>query len=558
MSDDSVDNPRPRGPPKPFARGAGLRARNLRDHPLRRKLSDSVTAPYRMFPLCFHEFLLIHANDREQGLIMVGRTEVSQQATVDMTAGKELDRLFYPRGIAVIGASDDYAKGSSMFLHSLIALGYAGGLYPVNLSAGETVMGLPAYRKVTDIPGPVDYAIIGVPASATLNVVADCIKKGVPYAHFFTAGFKELQTQEGRDQEKALVELARGKIRLIGPNCMGVYCPESRVGFDENHSTESGDVAFVSQSGGHAINFIRRANERGLRLSKAISYGNASDLSSSDFLEYFAADSKTAMIGVYIEGAGEGRKFFETLRKSARAKPVILWKGGRTAAGTVAAVGHTGALAGSFEIWKGMLKQAGAVLVNDSEEMIDLMLGLKYLPKPAGLNAALITTGGGNSVVASDQCSEIGLTLPPLSEQTQKELLTVLREAGTIRRNPVDASAHGIMPANIARIVEIVDADPNVDCMLFTYQLYFLFRNLKRIGVSLEDAFEFLVRALRDVKTNARKPVAFAVTRDSEDLDAERFRLTLKERLLDAGVPAFDSVSSAGLTLLRMHSLGKQ
>ncbi len=444
-----------------------------------------------------------------------------------------------------------------MFLHSLIALGYPGGLYPVNTSSGEVVMGLRAYTKVTDIPGPVDYAIIGVPAAATAGVVADCIEKGVSYVHFFTAGFKELQTEEGERLERELVELARGRIRLIGPNCMGVYCPEARVGFDENHTTEAGDVAFISQSGGHAINFIRCVTERGLRLSKAISYGNASDLSSSDFLRYFAEDEKTAVIGIYIEGAGEGRVFFETLKESAREKPVIIWKGGRTPAGTYAAVGHTGALAGSYDVWKGMIKQAGAILVDDSDEMIDMMLALKHLSPPKGLNTALVTTGGGNSVIASDQCNEHGLRLPSLLQETQQKLLTVLREAGTIRKNPVDASAHGIMPQNIARIIEIIDRDPNIDCVLFTYQLYFLFRNLKRVGVSLEEALEYLVRALESVKTRVAKPVVFALTRDSDQLDAEEFRLTLKQRLLKVGVPAFDSVRAACLVLARLEQFRK-
>lgn len=442
-----------------------------------------------------------------------------------------------------------------MFLHSLIALGYEGGLYPVNISAGAEVMGLPAYKSVADIPHPVDYAIVGVPASITLDVVADCIKKGVPYVHFFTAGFKELQTEKGERLQKELVDLARGKIRLLGPNCMGVYCSEAKVGFDASHSTDVGDVAFISQSGGHAINFIRIAGERGLKLSKGISYGNASDLSSSDFLKYFAEDKKTAMIGMYIEGAAEGRLLFETLKKAARKKPVIIWKGGRTPAGTHAAGGHTGALAGSFDIWSAMIKQAGAILVGDNYRMIDLMLGLKYLPFPKGLNTALVCTGGGNSVVASDQCDEIGLKIPTLEKENQRELLTVLREAGTIRTNPIDASAHGLFPQNILRINQIVDGDPNIDCIIYTYQLYFLVRNVKRLGFTLEEAFDLLVEAMRTVKENVSKPFAFALSRDSDAPDAEEFRLTLKQRLLNVGVPTFDSVRAAGLTLKRMNQL---
>jgi acetyl-CoA synthetase (ADP-forming)/acetyltransferase len=469
------------------------------------------------------------------------------------TSGPDFDRLFYPRGIAVIGASDNYARGSSMFLRCLIDLGYGGGLYPVNTSGNNTAMGLPVHKRVTDIPGPVDYAIVGVPAAITRDVVTDCIEKGVPFIHFFTAGFKELQTEEGQKLERDLVELAGGRTRLIGPNCMGVYCAEARVGFDANHPTESGDVAFISQSGGHAINFIRRAGERGLRLSKAISYGNASDLSSSDFLRYFADDEKTALIGIYIEGTGEGRVFYETLKYAAGKKPVIVWKGGRTEAGTQAAGGHTGALAGSFELWKAAVKQAGAVLVDDIQEIIDLMLGLKYLPLPRGLNTALVCTGGGNSVVASDQCNELGLTIPTLPAHAQKELLSVLREAGTIRKNPVDASAHGIIPQNIADIIGMIDREPDIDCILFTYQLYFLFRNIRRIGLSLDQAFELLVEALGNAKNSASKPVAFALSRDSDNLEAEKMRLALKQKLLQAGVPTFGSVQAAGLTLVRMN-----
>jgi len=456
-----------------------------------------------------------------------------------------LNRLFYPRGIAVIGASDNYARGSSMFLHSLVALKYPGKLYPVNTSADGQIMGLPAYKKVTDIPGPVDYAIVGVPANITPIVVNECIEKGVPFIHFFTAGFGELQNEEGKRLEAELVKIAAGKTRLIGPNCMGVYCPEARVGFDSAHPMESGEVAFISQSGGHAINFIRCATERGLRLSKAISYGNASDLSSSDFLRFFSNDDKTAVIGLYIEGAREKRSFFDALKEAAKRKPVIIWKGGRTPAGATAAIGHTGALAGSFEIWKAMIKQAGAILVEDSEEMIELMLGFKYLPPPKGLNAALVCTGGGNSVVASDQCHQAGLVLPPLSEDIQRDLLGVLREAGTIRRNPIDASAHGIYPQNILEIVKIVDREPRLDCILFAYQLYFLFRNVKRFGISVEDAFEQLVQSLKTVKELVKKPVALALQRDSDVLEAEKFRLDLKKRLLDVDVCTFDSVYGA-------------
>jgi len=191
--------------------------------------------------------------------------------------------------------------------------------------------------------------------------------------------------------------------------------------------------------------------------------------------------------------------------------------------------------------------------VDDDREMLDLMLGLEYLPLPEGNNTALVTTGGGNSVVAADQCNALGLKIPVLLEKTQQELLTIFREAGTIRKNPVDSSAHGIFPQNILRINEIVTADPNIDCVLYAYQLYFLIRNVKRVGITLDEAFELIVDAWHEVETTVKKPVALAIARDSEQIEAEEFRQNLKARLVEAGVPVFDSVKAAGLTLKRMN-----
>ncbi|MFH1624225.1 MAG: CoA-binding protein, partial [Pseudomonadota bacterium] len=221
-----------------------------------------------------------------------------------MLNGKQViayfDRLFHPRAIAIIGASDDPVRGSSGFLQALKELGFP-KLYPVNPFV-EQAMGLKCYPAIQDVPEEVDLAIIGVPRQLVPSALEDCIKKGVKFAHIFTAGFSETDRDEGIKLEYQLVNMAKGRIRLIGPNCMGIHCPSSRIGWAGHHKTVSGDVALISQSGGHASHFIELACEKAMGISKVISVGNSSDLKISDLLEYVLVDPETNIIGLYMKG----------------------------------------------------------------------------------------------------------------------------------------------------------------------------------------------------------------------------------------------------------------
>ncbi len=363
-----------------------------------------------------------------------------------------LDNIFNPRSIAVVGATEGFIPASNnpgmptasfnahtqIVLYTLIDWGYPGKIYPVN-TKGEEVRGLKVYRSLQDIPGPVDYVICIIPADATPGLVQDCVAKGVKGLHLYTAGFAETGLAEKSALQADLVRVARGGgVRLIGPNCMGIYHPKMGMTYGPNFPREAGNVAFISQSGSYTLLLVRAAAARGLRFSKVVSYGNASDLDEIDLLDYLADDPETEIIGAYLEGVKDGPGLIRVLTKAAGKKPTIIIKRGSTEAGKRGANTHTGALAGDESVWDSMLKQTGAIRVEDFEEMADLMTTFAFFPQPKGRRAVLFGVGGGAGVRASNECEAGGLILPPIPEKLRAELAGYVTTAGTMLRNPVD------------------------------------------------------------------------------------------------------------------------
>ena len=363
-----------------------------------------------------------------------------------------LDDIFNPRSIAVVGATEGTTGASSaagatsapsnahtqIFLYTLLDWGYPGKVYPVN-TRGDEVRGLKVYRSVCDIPGPLDYVICIVPAGAARAVIQDCVAKGVKGVHLYTAGFVETGLRDAGTLQADLVRTARsGGVRLIGPNCMGIYQPRMGMTYAANFPREAGHIAFISQSGSYTLLLVRAAAARGLRFSKVVSYGNASDLDEIDLLDYLADDHDTEIIGAYLEGTRNGGELFRALAKAASRKPTIIIKKGSTAAGKRGASTHTGALAGDDSVWDSMLRQTGAIRVEDFEEMADLMTTFALFPRPNGRRAVLFGCGGGAGVRASDECESGGLTLPMIPDHLREDLARSLTTAGTMLRNPVD------------------------------------------------------------------------------------------------------------------------
>jgi len=345
--------------------------------------------------------------------------------------------FFEPRSVAVVGASRDPSKVGGSVLANLRAAGFEGRIVPINARA-ETVQGLPAAPSLLAVEGPVDLAVIAVPAPAVLPTLKECAAKGVGGAIVISAGFREAGP-EGRAREAELCAWLREQpLRVLGPNCLGWIRPSRRLNVTFAPGMPlPGGIAFVSHSGALATGILDWARDRRLGFSLFASLGNQVDLTEADLLDAVAADPETRVIVGYVEGVADGRRFFQALRAAAVVKPVVLLKAGRSTEGARAVSSHTGALAGSDRAFDAAVRQAGAVRVRTVEELFDLARGLASQPRPAGRRLLVVTNGGGLGIVATDAARDAGLTVAPLDAAAQQRLRAVLPDTASVA-NPVD------------------------------------------------------------------------------------------------------------------------
>ena len=358
------------------------------------------------------------------------------------TSNPPLEYIFHPRSIALVGASTDPLKWfiNEFYIEPLIRMGYQGKIYAVNPRGGE-ILGLPVYAHLRDIPGPVDHVISCIPARETIQLLDECREVGTRILQLYTAGFAETGEPEGVELQRKLLEAARrNHVRILGPNCMGIYCPTSRMSFCINYPYEAGPVGLISQSGSNATYIIRSAVVRGLGFSKAISHGNACDINECDLLDYLTDDPETKVIAAYIEGTSDGERLRKVLTRAASTKPVVIYKGGYTDGGARAAASHTGALAGSDAAWEGLLRQVGAIKVCSVDEMVDMLVVLLRMAPPGGLNVCAVGNGGGASLLATDELERAGFRLPPIPPKIRDRMKELIPLAGSMLRNPIDAS----------------------------------------------------------------------------------------------------------------------
>ena len=357
------------------------------------------------------------------------------------TPQSSLDFLFHPNSVALVGITTATTwHWTRTFLEGLNETEFDRPLYLVNPKGGE-IEGRKVYTGLKDIPGNIDYVIGLVNAQIAPKLVEECAERGVRAIHFCTAGFSETGEEPRIKLEAELADVARRNgIRILGPNCMGIYCPKSRLSFSPAFPKESGSVGVISQSGGNSIYLVRQAALRGVRFSKVISYGNACDINESDLLEYLANDPDTRIIALYIEGIKDGKRFRRVMEEATKEKTVVLLKGGTTDGGARAVAGHTASLAGSRATWDALCKQLGIINVSSIDEMIDVLVTLLFLPLPGGRSVLLFGAGGGASVLIADEFESRGFRVPALP----KEIVAQIREftpiAGNILRNPVDYS----------------------------------------------------------------------------------------------------------------------
>ena len=375
-----------------------------------------------------------------------------------------LGRLFSPNSVAIVGASLNPFAGGYQFTRFLIDHGFQGKLYPVNPTASE-ILGLKVYPGLTEIPeSNVNYVISCIPAEGILSLLEDCSKKNVKLVHLFTARLKETgRDKETKLQAEILEKARRLGIRILGPNCMGIYHPKLGLSFNHELPRESGPVGGFFQSGGGAGEFVRYAALRGVRFSKVVSYGNASDIDEVELLKYFTSDSETKVIASYIEGVKDGGKFAEALALAAKQKPVIVLKGGRGRTGADLALSHTASLAGSINVWKAALKQYGAIMVSDFQELIDQVVAFTFLPPITGKRIIVAGGGGGKSMVSADVWEEEGFELPELSAEFRKKLKEKVPELWDWVRNPIDASLFQGTPVVDINVLEWLSKENGFD-----------------------------------------------------------------------------------------------
>ncbi len=450
----------------------------------------------------------------------------------------KIDRAFNPKCVVVVGdsAAEDFRwlKADREF---------QGKLYSVQVSPksieGIMALGIKNYSSLLDIPGPVDLVIVNTARAVAPKILEDCIRKDVAVAHFFTSGFAETETEEGIRLERSLTKMAQeANFHLIGPNCMGIFNPKIGIKqMNEQYSGISGPVGFISQSGTHAINFSLEAHLQGMDISKSVSFGNAIALDSADFLEYLGRDSDTKIIGMYLEGVKDGRRFFRVLREVAAQKPVVIWKGGRTAEGGRAIASHTGSLAVPQAIWEAAVKQCGAVGVARMDELVDTIKALLYLLPVRGDRVAIAGGSGGQSVAIADVFAEAGLRLPRLTQESYDELAKFWVTVGGGYPNPIDTGNQN--RTEMRRIMGILERDTNVENLVLLSSAQY--------RTTTREQVEDHIKLMAGIREKNQKPVMAIIPYSTPDEMREARELARKFQ--NSGVPVFPSMERGALAL---------
>src|SRR5512136_2726887 len=375
-----------------------------------------------------------------------------------------LEAFTQPKGVAVVGASPSPGKLGHAVLQNVIQYGYTGHIYPINPNARE-ILGLPAYPSVLDIPGPVDLAVVLVPAKAVPGVLEECGQKGIRGAVVISAGFREVG-REGRQLEQQLVETARRYgIRVVGPNVLGII--DTVIGLNGSFAAgmpRQGHIAFMSQSGALCTSILDMALGQGIGFSRFYSIGNKADLNEIDFLRAWADDAETNVIVAYLEGIANGAEFMQVARQVTRRKPIVAIKSGTTSAGSRAASSHTGTLAGSEKAYDAAFKQVGIVRAGSVQDLFDYAQAFARQPLPDSDAVAVVTNAGGPGIMASDAIERIGMRLASLTPEIQQKLRVALPAAASVV-NPIDVL--GDAPADrYALGIEAALSDPNVGIVL--------------------------------------------------------------------------------------------
>ena len=438
---------------------------------------------------------------------------------------QQLNAVFHPQSVAIIGLPRGF-KAGKLFLMALLDMGYSGHIYPVHLEAKE-IDGLKAYPCIEEIPGNVDLAIILVPHDRALPIVEACAAKGVKAAVLFTAGYKETGTEEGRNLEEALSPVAQSSgMRLFGPNCMGLYVPESGLSFFPGLSKKPGPVGLISHSGSLANILGRIAPQKGIYFCCAVSLGNECDISSADMLTYLGNNPKTRVIGAYLESIRNGPYFLQALKKASEKKPVILWKVGLNPEGQQAATSHTGALTSQKNIWEAVIRQTGAVPVKGFDFLSDALMGFSMLGDAIGDRIAILSGPGGLAVAAAEAFGDEGFILAQLSDKTRFKLSDFVPQTRTSLSTPVDVGLTASLEMGIyVKAARALAEDPGVDAVFV-------------IGVGMD-------RKTNDLYTESMIQIHRECEKSFVIINIPGFDADLAQKFCQAGIPFFETAERA-------------
>lgn len=439
-----------------------------------------------------------------------------------------MDQFFNARSVALIGASPEAGKIGNSVLESLAKHEYKGKVYPVNAKGYPEIMGLKAYKSLSDIMDPVDVVIVTVDLKFVPELLKECGKKNIHNMVVISGGGKELGGERAQI-EKQVQDLSKElKIRIIGPNCIGIFNGENRLdcafqGHARMLRPKKGNVAFLSQSGTVGIAFMETSDSFGL--SKMISYGNRSDVDEADMIQYLAEDPKTDVIGLYVEGLGDGRKFLNTARSAIRkyGKPIVVFKNGRSTRGAKQAASHTGSLGGSYAVISGALAQAGIVSVDSYEQLTSSLKALTWQPLPKGNRVAMVTNGAGPIIAAIDNFERLELQLAQLSDSTMKAFKDYY-PATYVIGNPCDVTGSA-SASDYEFAINAFMNDPNVDIVM----PWFVFQD--------DPLEEKIIEVLANFQKQKKKPLLVGAM-------GGPFTQAISSRIEQSNVPVYHSVDT--------------
>jgi acyl-CoA synthetase (NDP forming) len=461
---------------------------------------------------------------------ILGRTETLSR----------MERGFNPRNVVVIGAAK---HNQHRWLKSHLPFHQNHGkVLNVNIDenewAGATELGIQNYHSILDIEEPIDYVTISVPRKVVPRLIEECIKKEVAIVHIYTAGFEESGEEEGIRLDREISAMAqKAGLLIIGPNCMGVFNPSVGIRQSANQSYgESGNFGYISQSGSMASGMVAEANAYDVKMSKCISMGNGMVLDVPDYLDYFAEDDETKVIGIYLEGVRNPHRFFESLRAASSKKPVLVWKVGQTEDAARATQAHTGTSYIRESLWKNLLIRCGAIPIESQDEMIDTVKTLALIPFASGYNVGLYASTGGHSTDMANVFSKNGFKIVPLTDSSYEELGSFLDLIGRNFVNPIQQA-----PAeHFERIVNILSRDNNVDLVALEVPA--------RRLVSDDKFFDDRVRILKEAQESSPKPIVAIISNGYPKLDPDAEE-AMNKRFTKEGILAFPSFLSGARAL---------